>query len=445
MSESTKSTLEFIAKNPSLQVIELATTDGQKREFVFDNASEVLVDDDDLASVRVIANEQDPPGYSVEITLKPDMANWLAERTKQLSQRPKHRPMLGIFVDGKLHSAPRLNSPISDGRVLITGRYTKEEAEKIASDLQPDIAAVEIPQDAGDAEQVRSGRDDTHVSPDNSKPRFALKLSESALPELLTTLQARDREFDNRTLEVEFNWDELMTPRGLAQSSRHNAIRFGGLDPGMPEGLPDDYQQPHRARYWWTRRGHEVIVEQFADLEKAVHEQHSRMAQHRLEYADAWKYLLPCGIGFADDIRSIASAVATEGGYVIKGLLRQETAVIDGRQNSFVIHLDKDLIIRRAELQYHVYDIVVVTSGVHRSPNVPATAKRGDFTKYYIATKGERMGERSGIAEHFAYQVLSVSDRLTDGQFDERVRNNPLKEILLNGLPELPDEALPSN
>ncbi|MCA9065957.1 MAG: M56 family metallopeptidase, partial [Planctomycetaceae bacterium] len=206
---------------------------------------------------------------------------------------------------------------------------------------------------------------------------------------ILATLQSRDRSFDNRTIEVKFKWDELMTPRGRAAWSRHNAIRFGVPDPGIPEGLPDDFHQPHRAHYWWTQRGGERIVEQFADLETAVDEKHSLMAKHVLESANVWKYLLPCGIGFSEDIRSITSLEAVEDGYLIKGLLRQESAVIDGRQNSFEVHLDSDLIIRRAELHYHVYDIVVVTSGTIRSGSAPATAEQGDFTKYYIAGKGE--------------------------------------------------------
>ena len=42
----------------------------------------------------------------------------------------------GIFIDGKLISAPKLNSPIG-AKATITGRYTKEQAEELAKQLCP--------------------------------------------------------------------------------------------------------------------------------------------------------------------------------------------------------------------------------------------------------------------------------------------------------------------
>lgn len=43
----------------------------------------------------------------------------------------------GIFVDGKLLSAPRINAPIDEGILLIAGFFDREEALKIADGLTP--------------------------------------------------------------------------------------------------------------------------------------------------------------------------------------------------------------------------------------------------------------------------------------------------------------------
>ncbi len=289
----------------------------------------------------------------------------------------------------------------------------------------------------------RQNESETTQQENTAPEKVNQQLSTDEAKKLLATLRDRDREFENRTLNVELRWDELMSPHGDAAQAAFHMRKLGAPDTQIPQGLPDNYQQPHRVQYSWTRRGEEAIVERFADLEKAVDEKFSRMENHGLDHADPWKYLLPCGVGFSDQIDSITAAEITDDGYVIRGLLKRWSAVIDGRQNSFVVHLDKDLIIRRAELKYHVYDFVVVTWGTHQSPDAPETAEHGDFTKYYCVTNGDRLGERSGIAEHYAYQVINVSDSLTDEEFDKRVRSNPLKKTDQNGIPELTSPGTP--
>ena len=43
---------------------------------------------------------------------------------------------LAILVPGKVLTAPYLRSAITDGKIQITGDFTKQEAEQLASELQ---------------------------------------------------------------------------------------------------------------------------------------------------------------------------------------------------------------------------------------------------------------------------------------------------------------------
>lgn len=50
---------------------------------------------------------------------------------------------LGIFLDGELLSSPRINEPISGGRAVITGDFTREEVKDLAQNLN--FGALPVP------------------------------------------------------------------------------------------------------------------------------------------------------------------------------------------------------------------------------------------------------------------------------------------------------------
>ena len=89
----------------------------------------------------------------------------------------------------------------------------------------------------------------------------------------------------------------------------------------------------------------------------------------------AWEYLLPSGFGFTQSILSVSNAVEVDEGYVLKGLISLPSATIGKRKNCFEIHLDKEMILRKAVIQYHVYDFVIVTSGRSEFDGMPPLAK----------------------------------------------------------------------
>ncbi len=287
---------------------------------------------------------------------------------------------------------------------------------------------------------------------------------------LLNELRERDRRFSRRSVELERTWDTLTSPRGEASQNRFNSVRFGQDDPGMPEGLPEDYQQPHRIRYIWTGQNFESTLEILADLETAIHPEHGKLESrtiesdcfnylriwnrdreifsHRSDIAllcngeKAWEYLLPCGFGFTPSILSVSNAVEVHDGYVLKGLISLQSATIGRRRNCFELHLDKELILRKAVIQYHVYDFVIVTSGRSEFPAMPPLAKHAAASIHYIGQDEKRIGDRG----NFQYEVISLSEKLSKAEYDLRINfaipkgtklsvGLNLVEVNLQGLP----------
>lgn len=48
---------------------------------------------------------------------------------------------IGILVDGKLVSAPIINAPILEGRAIIQGSFTEQEAQRIAKGITAELSA----------------------------------------------------------------------------------------------------------------------------------------------------------------------------------------------------------------------------------------------------------------------------------------------------------------
>jgi SecD/SecF fusion protein len=73
----------------------------------------------------------DPYGsYQVHLNFNPEGSKKFADLTTANSGR-----LLGIVLDGKLYSAPRINEPITGGSAQITGRFSAREAEQLANVL----------------------------------------------------------------------------------------------------------------------------------------------------------------------------------------------------------------------------------------------------------------------------------------------------------------------
>ena len=300
---------------------------------------------------------------------------------------------------------------------------------------------IDVPKSPQDSPHVSAGHSgSTTINPDISAVGKPIDKNK-----LLDELRERDRKFSRRTIELERTWDTLTSPRGMASQNRFHSMKLGQADPGIPEGLPEDYQQPHRIRYIWTGQNFDSTLEILADLETAIHPDHGKLESRSIESdcfsyyrywnrdleifshsseiarlsggKKAWEYLLPSGIGFTHSILSVSNAVEVNDGYVLKGLISIPSATIGNRKNCFEIQLDKEMILRKAVIQYHVYDFVIVTSGRSEFNGMPPLAKLGAVSIHYVGQDEKR----SGDVGNYKYEVISLSEKLSKAEYDLRV------------------------
>jgi hypothetical protein len=90
---------------------------------------EIIVTNDDISDSQVIAGDT-PSRFGVAVTF----TTAGAEKMRQATARHVGG-LIAVLIDGEVVLAPRLRSPISASAV-ITGDYTKAEAERIANGMR---------------------------------------------------------------------------------------------------------------------------------------------------------------------------------------------------------------------------------------------------------------------------------------------------------------------
>jgi hypothetical protein len=110
-------------------------------------SDEGVLSNADVESARVV---EGPHGPQIEIVFTKAGAQRFASATESNLMEP-----LAIFVDGQLLSAPIVREKISGGKAIITGRFSKEEAERIANGIAAEQTAEQdggriLPLDAAD-------------------------------------------------------------------------------------------------------------------------------------------------------------------------------------------------------------------------------------------------------------------------------------------------------
>jgi preprotein translocase subunit SecD len=93
---------------------------------------QVLLSQSAIQSASVSTNSVNgrPDEYSIGFTLTPSGQKQFAEITRANIGR-----RLAMVMDGKIISAPRINSEISSGNGQISGNFTAEEAARLATIL----------------------------------------------------------------------------------------------------------------------------------------------------------------------------------------------------------------------------------------------------------------------------------------------------------------------
>ena len=128
---STPSVLQFrlVLANPtadSEQMTVVQPNHSPRQPEVLNVQKEVLLDNSVVKNATVVVDGGGNPEIDVKLT--DDGARRLAEATRQnIGKR------LALVVDGKLYEAPRIATAITGGEALITGHFTKEEAENLAT------------------------------------------------------------------------------------------------------------------------------------------------------------------------------------------------------------------------------------------------------------------------------------------------------------------------
>ena len=128
---STPSVLQFrlVVDNPtadSEQMTIVQPNNSSRQPEVLNVQKEVLLDNSVVRNAAVVADGRGNPEINVKLT--DDGAKRFAEVTRQnIGKR------LAIVIDGKTYMAPRINSEIPSGEAIISGAFTKAEAENLAA------------------------------------------------------------------------------------------------------------------------------------------------------------------------------------------------------------------------------------------------------------------------------------------------------------------------
>ena len=85
------------------------------------------------AQARAYTDNMQNSGFAVDLTLTDDGTQKFAEATQSAYQKGE---TIAIYYDGGIISAPSVNAVISNGQAQITGNFTHEEAEQLASTIR---------------------------------------------------------------------------------------------------------------------------------------------------------------------------------------------------------------------------------------------------------------------------------------------------------------------
>lgn len=96
-----------------------------------------ILNDAYFTKASVQMNEAFQP--MIELSFNTDGADIFGELTKRLKGSP-----IAIFVGGELLTAPTVNDAILSGRAVITGDYTTESAQKLATDINTGVVPAPL-------------------------------------------------------------------------------------------------------------------------------------------------------------------------------------------------------------------------------------------------------------------------------------------------------------
>lgn len=139
---------DLIAKPATLTMYE-ANVDSQGNITKANDT--LLVSGSDIQEASV---GMDEGAYVIQLQFNKAGTKKFADATSSLSGK-----RIGIFLDGRPLMAPTVNQTISDGRAIITGDYTLEEAEAYAVQIQSGALGVKLSMDSSSVISATLGKD----------------------------------------------------------------------------------------------------------------------------------------------------------------------------------------------------------------------------------------------------------------------------------------------
>ncbi len=120
----------------SRELLYLPSDDGQRIMILRRRPTALLTEADVVSAiVQPSADREGEPEFSINLELTAAAAERFAVETQRLAnQDPPVR--LAILVPGRILTAPLLRSPITGGKVVITGNFSRQEAELLATELR---------------------------------------------------------------------------------------------------------------------------------------------------------------------------------------------------------------------------------------------------------------------------------------------------------------------
>jgi preprotein translocase subunit SecD len=95
---------------------------------------QVLIDNTDITAAKAITWQG---RQVVDLNFSETGKEKLAQMTSEhITER------VGMLVDGRLVSAPTINAPILEGRAMIDGNFTEEQARHIAAGIRASLPSV---------------------------------------------------------------------------------------------------------------------------------------------------------------------------------------------------------------------------------------------------------------------------------------------------------------
>jgi preprotein translocase subunit SecD len=91
------------------------------------------LDGDQVESVSAQESSYDDGQWLVRVTLDDDGTATFARLTTELTETQKNdmKRLIAVVADGRVVTAPQVTSPITEGKIDITGAFTKSDAEAL--------------------------------------------------------------------------------------------------------------------------------------------------------------------------------------------------------------------------------------------------------------------------------------------------------------------------